>query len=183
MRRVSIVGSSGSGKSTVGKALAQRLGVAHVELDSIRHQAGWTELPDDEFIRRVEAASAGQAWVIDGNYSMAVRDGPVWRLADTVVWLDLPRRTVMRQVTARSAARVFRRQELWNGNRERLRNLLSWDPEESVIRWAWTRHASVRAVYEARLSESAGCPFDVVRLRSRREIDTWLSGVGQTPRG
>ena len=85
------------------------------------HQPGWEPLPEDEFRRVVEAAAAGDSWVMDGNYS-AVRP-LVWARADTVVWLDLPRRTVMRQVIWRTLRRAVTRQELWNGNREPLRQL------------------------------------------------------------
>ena len=61
--------------------------------------------------------------MIDGNYRTVVVDGPVWQRADTVVWLDLPRRIVMRQVVSRTFRRSILREELWNGNREPLRNL------------------------------------------------------------
>ena len=131
MRRVSVVGNSGSGKSTLATSLAVVLGVPHLELDGVFHQPGWVPLPEDEFRRAVAAAVAGDGWVTDGNYS-TVRP-LVWARADTVVWLDLPRRTVMRQVVWRTLRRAVTRQELWNGNRESLRNFLTWAPEESVI--------------------------------------------------
>jgi ABC-type dipeptide/oligopeptide/nickel transport system ATPase component len=59
VRRISVVGNSGSGKTTVAKALAARLGVPHVELDAIFHQPNWTPLPADEFRRRVADAITG----------------------------------------------------------------------------------------------------------------------------
>src|SRR4051794_8059709 len=105
MRRVSVVGTSGAGKSTLGKALAVRIGGDFLELDSVYHQPGWVPLPREEFRRRVSAAVAGERWVIDGNYTSNVKD-LVWARADTVVWLDLPRRTVMRRIIWRS---------LWRG--------------------------------------------------------------------
>jgi adenylate kinase family enzyme len=98
VRRVAVVGTSGSGKSTLGAALAGVLGVDYLELDSVYHQADWAPLPTEEFRRRVEAVAAAQGWVIDGGYSK-VRD-IVWARADTVAWLDLPRRTVMRLTVA-----------------------------------------------------------------------------------
>jgi hypothetical protein len=55
-------------------------------------------------------------WVIDGDYG-TVRP-LVCARADTVVWLDLPKRTLMRHVTWRSLRRVAGREELGNGNRE-----------------------------------------------------------------
>ena len=67
------------------RGLAGALDVRHVELDSIFHQPGWTELPDGEFRRRVGVELAADGWVVDGNYA-AVRD-VVWAAADTVVWM------------------------------------------------------------------------------------------------
>lgn len=74
-----------------------------VELDAIYHQPGWQPLRAEEFHRRVGSIVAGAGWVIDGNYS-AVRD-VVWMRADTVIWFDLPRRTVMRQILMRTLRR------------------------------------------------------------------------------
>ena len=59
MRRVSVVGNAGSGKTTVGRDIAGRLGVAFVELDAVFHQPGWRPTPPEEFRRRVEAIVAG----------------------------------------------------------------------------------------------------------------------------
>ncbi len=165
MRRVSVVGNSGSGKSTLARALATRLGVPHVELDAIYHQPGWQPLPVAEFRARVDRAIAGDGWVVDGNYS-AVRD-LVWARADTVVWLDLPRRTVMRQVVWRTVRRAVLRVELWNGNREPWRNLFTRDPEESIIAWAWHRHTVYRARYAAMLTDAAWGHLTFVRIGSR----------------
>src|ERR1017187_1525754 len=66
VRRVSVIGNAGSGKSALARALAARLGVPHVELDGIYHQPGWIPLAGEEFVRRVGAAAAGDGWVIDG---------------------------------------------------------------------------------------------------------------------
>lgn len=173
MRRVSVVGCSGSGKTTVGRRLATRLGLPHLELDSIRHQAGWVELPDDEFRARVAAFTDGAAWVVDGNYSV-VREHIVWPRADTVVWLDLPKRQVMGQVILRSVSRVALRRELWNGNRERWRNLMSWNPERSILRWAWTSHGRVRERYGAAATDPRWAHATFVRLTSRREVEAFL---------
>jgi adenylate kinase family enzyme len=143
MLRVSVVGNSGSGKSTLARALATQLGVPHVELDAIFHQPRWRPLPATEFQTHVEAATASGGWVVDGNYS-TVRD-LVWARADTVVWLDVPRHAVMRQIIWRTLRRAALRAELWNGNQERWRNLFARDPDQSVIMWAGSVTRSTRA--------------------------------------
>ena len=175
VRRVSVVGTSGVGKSTVASALARVLGADFLELDSLQHQADWTPLPTPEFRARVALAAEGECWVIDGNYRR-VQD-IVWARADTVVWLDLPRRTVMRRVIWRTLRRIGGRVELWNGNRERWRNFFTLDKEESVIAWAWQTHASNRARYEAAIADPAYGHLRFVRLRSPAEVRRFLRSV------
>jgi adenylate kinase family enzyme len=179
VQRVSVVGNSGSGKSTVARELAGILGVPHLELDGVFHQPDWVPLPEDEFRLVVGAATAGAGWVMDGNYSV-VRP-IVWARADTVVWLDLPRRTVMRQVVWRTLRRAVTRQELWNGNREPLRNFLTWEPEESVISWAWHNHATYRDRYAAAAADPANAHLTFIRLTSRGDITRFLTESAADP--
>jgi adenylate kinase family enzyme len=182
VERVSIVGTSGSGKSTLGAALAARIGADFLELDSVFHQPGWVPLPVEEFRRRVDAAVAGERWVIDGNYSSKVRD-LIWARADTVVWLDLPRRTVMRRIIWRSFRRAARRTELWNGNTEHWRNLFSLDKEESVIVWAWTSHARNHARYAAAMADGDNASLHFVRLKNPAEVRRFLSSASSASGG
>jgi len=167
MQRVSIVGTSGSGKSTVGAALARALDVPFVELDAINHQPNWVQLPVGEFRVQVEEIASAPGWVIDGNYS-SVQD-LVWERADTVVWLDYPRCVVMAQVIWRTLSRIVRRTELWNGNRESWRSFLTLDPEESVIVWAWMHVASNHDRYLAESLDPGRPGLRFVRLSNRDE--------------
>lgn len=175
MERVRVVGSSGSGKSTFARTLAERLGAGYLELDSVFHQPEWTPLPDEQFQAVVADFTAERtSWVIDGNY-MSHLDSLDWEAADTVVWLDYSRAVCMRRVTWRGVARVISRRELWNGNRERVSNLLSWDPKKSIIRWTWTQHAHGRARYESRWTDSAWQHLRKHRLTSPGEDEQFLA--------
>ncbi len=173
MQRVSVVGISGSGKSTLARELAVLLGVPHLELDGVFHQPGWEPLPLEEFRAIVADRAAGDAWVTDGNYSV-VRP-LIWARADTVIWLDLPRRTVMRQIIWRTVCRTAGRQELWNGNRERWSNLFHFDPERSIIAYSWLGHAKHRARYAAAAIDEGNAHLTFVRLTSRRDITRFLA--------
>jgi adenylate kinase family enzyme len=174
VRRVAVVGNSGSGKTTLGRALAGQLAVPFVELDAIYHQTGWQPLPPEEFARRVEAIVAGEGWVIDGNYS-AVRD-LVWTRADTVIWFDLPRPTVIRQIVTRTLRRAITRAELWNGNREPITSLFRRDPDRSIIRWAWTQHAKYHRRFTAASSDPTYAHLSFVRIGSRADVHRLLTG-------
>jgi|SRR5438105_4840170 len=41
--KIAVLGTSGSGKTTVARELARGLGLPHVELDALFHGPGWTE--------------------------------------------------------------------------------------------------------------------------------------------
>lgn len=57
--------------------------------------------------------------------------------ADTVVWLDLPRRVAVPRIVRRTLGRMLRGEELWNGNRERLRYLFDPRPDMNIVLATW----------------------------------------------
>lgn len=164
--RIAVVGGSGSGKSTVGRRLADRNDVAYVELDALHWGPNWTPRPDDEFRARVEDAISGDAWVVDGNYTGKLGELVLER-ADLVVWLDLPLRVTLRRLWTRTRRRRRDGTVLWGGNRENWREALF--SRESLFIYAVRTHRGRRRRYEQRLSR-----YELVRLRSPEEIEAWL---------
>ena len=165
-----IVGTSGSGKTTVSARLAEQLKIRHIELDSLHWEPGWQEADLPVLRGRVEKALVADRWIVDGNYSN-VRD-LIWPKADTLVWLDFRLARVMWQVTTRTARRVVTRQELWSGNRERLAAAFSRD---SIILWALTTFKKNRRRYAALLESPTTTHMDTIRLRSPRQVKAWLA--------
>ena len=168
MRRISIVATAScSGKTTLGRELARRLDVPFVELDALHHGPNWTEATAEELRAKVEPLVGCEAWVIDGGYWGKLGDLVIGN-ADLVVWLDLPIRIWLPRLLRRTVRRVLRREELWNGNRETLRNVFF--SRNSLILYALRNHPRHRRVYPDRLA-----PYDVVRLRSPQEVASWLA--------
>jgi adenylate kinase family enzyme len=173
VQRISVVGISGAGKSTLADRLADRLDIPHIEIDGLFHLPGWAPRPVEDLQRIVAERLTAPGWVCDGNYKSV--QGLIWGSADTVVWLDPPRRTVMRQVIVRTLRRIITRQELWNGNRETFRN--AFFDRQSIILWAWTQHAKVRARYTAAMGDPQWTKLDFIRLASRAEVERFLAGI------
>jgi hypothetical protein len=69
---------------------------------------------------------------------------------------------------------VAGRAELWNGNRERWRNFFTWDPQESVISWAWHKHGRNRERYAAAMADPANGHLEFVRLSSPAAVRRFL---------
>jgi adenylate kinase family enzyme len=161
---VLVVGCSGSGKTTLAAELARRSGAPHVELDALEHGPGWQRSSDWEFRRGLERALAGGRWIVDGSYAERTRS--VWAAAEHVVWLDYERALLMRRIARRTLVRWMQRQELWNGNRERLRD---WPRSHHPLRHTWRNHARNRSHYE-RLKDDRW-----LRLRTPSQTAVWLS--------
>lgn len=167
--KIAVVGTSGSGKTSVAKLLAERYDVPHVELDALHWGPSWTPCPADEFRERVKRALSPEGWVADGSYHGKLGDS-VLENADLVVWLDLPFRVVAGRVSARTLRRIRNREELWGGNRETWRE--AFFSRDSLFVWIVTTHRSRRRRYLERLGR-----YEFVRLRSQAEIDAWLGSL------
>src|SRR5262245_35454146 len=135
MRRVVVVGGPGSGKTTLASRLAAALGVRHVELDSVWWGPNWTPAGEDSFSEALRELTAGDGWVLDGNYFDVGAAGVAWRAADTLVWLDLPRRLAVARTLRRAVARVVGRTELWSDNRQRADTLSPASVARLIRRW------------------------------------------------
>jgi len=173
VQRVLVGGSSGAGKTTLARALAQRLDLPYVEIDSLFHGANW--VPRPEFVEDVDAFTSQPGWVIDHDYS-AVRH-LVWSRMDTFVWLDYSRFVCEWRVVRRSIPRSVLRRELWNGNRETVGGMLF--DKEHPVRWSWTHHATRRTELQALTGLPGHAHIDVVRLRHPRETREWMASFAR----
>lgn len=180
VRRIRIVGVSGSGKTHLGGELAQVLGVPHLELDAVFWDADWTfrDLAQAREIVTAFATENRDGWVADGNWSSRLEgllDPGTPDGADLLVWLDHPRWLVMSRVLRRTLRRGLTRQELWHGNRETPRNWLRRDPEQNILRWAWVQHPVLRDRLRQRLQEAGG--DGIVVLAGRRATREWIDAL------
>jgi hypothetical protein len=176
MRRINVTGTSCSGKTTLARELATRLGVPHVEFDALFWGPDWTPVPPDVFRARLADALAVECWVADGGYA-ATRD-ITWSRADTVVWLDYPMPTVLARWARRTLRRIRSREEFWpgTGNRESVRNAFRRD---GLLWWILGTHRRRRRTMWAAMHERSDLRW--IRLRSPAEAARWLASV-QSPR-
>jgi Shikimate kinase len=98
--RVHILGCPGSGKTTLGHQIGERLGLPVIDLDDVYHGPRW-QPPDPEVFRaRMKEIAAQPRFVLSGNYSSAwdVRLTP----GDLLIMIDVPRLEAVRRIIWRS---------------------------------------------------------------------------------
>ena len=169
-RRISVVGTLGSGKTTFARRASGIVNAPHIELDGLHWEPNWVEVPNNIFRERVSQSLQGDSLVADGNYHQ-VRD-IVWNRANSVVWLDYPFSIIMGRLAKRTLRRILTREKLWNGNQEHFRNVFSKD---SVFLWAIKTYRRRRRQYPELLNRPENVHLRLVRLRSPKESSEFLS--------
>ncbi len=167
MQRIMIIGCAGAGKSTLARALHQRLDLNLIHLDKAYWRPGWVESPTGEWEENMHEFAKGDNWIIDGNYSgtMEIR----LARADTIIFLDRSRWTCL----WRSIRRILHyygstRPDMTEGCPERF----DWRFLLYVFFFNHTRRpALLKRLNRIRPDQQ------FLHLRSNREVAIFLAGI------
>jgi len=165
MRRIIVVGSQGSGKTSLARKLGRKLDLPVIHLDVLYWRPGWKPSDTASFRLRVAEAIASDEWIVDGSFSGLAFDLTLAHAALLVV-IDRPRWLCQWRILRRSAFdRDTARPDLPEGCPEQF----DW----KLMREAWRYDTERAPVIEAeRIQYGAHVP--VVRLRSDRDITDFL---------
>ncbi|MDO3384400.1 shikimate kinase [Gilvimarinus sp. SDUM040013] len=172
MRKINVIGTSGSGKSTFARALAQALDYPYIEMDALFWKPNWQESGDAEFFAKIRHATDADAWVLDGNYT---RSQPIkWRDIDTIIWIDFGLLRTFYQALKRALSRIWTGQELWpnTGNRESLRLLFS---RHSILLWTLRMYPINKKRYATLMNDPTLAQINFVRLTSTKQCQLFLT--------
>jgi adenylate kinase family enzyme len=171
LQKVLVIGVSGAGKSTLAQQIAGRTRLPYIATDPFYWEAGWQCASPARVRQRVETATLGDSWVLDGNFDD--HRTTIWQRADTIVWLDLPLAVVVWQVGCRNSRLVITQEPTWSGN------IMTVAKAWSGIRHCLRTYQQKRRDYPQYLA--AFPHLRVVHLRSRQAIAGWLRSVGCDP--
>lgn len=173
MRKVNVVGTSGSGKSTFSSKLADALGCDHIEMDALFWKPNWQESNDEELFNKIRGALNGPSWVLDGNYNRTRQ--VKWQDVDTVVWIDYSLPRTLYQAATRAIKRCCSGQELWpnTGNRETFKK--SFFSRNSILLWTLKTYHSNQKRYLADMANPEYQHIEFIRLQTPDEAKRLLS--------
>ncbi|WP_053762186.1 adenylate kinase [Streptomyces sp. AS58] len=172
MERILVVGVTGAGKTTLAQTLSSRLGVPYHEMDALYFNGpNWAiniNLTED-----VSSLTAEPRWIIDSLGYPDVRD-LLWDRADTVIWLDYPKRVIIPRVLRRSFRRTVTREALFGGNRE---TWTGWLSREHPVWWAWSQHGTRRREVGHRVRDPRFAPLDTIHFGHPDDTEAWLASL------
>lgn len=175
MKKIIIIGVAGAGKTTLAKALSEKLSIPHTELDSLHNQANWRTISKDEFRDTVRTISANDSWIFCGNY-FSILGLELWNRADTVIWCDYSFPLVLNRLLRRTVRRIVTKQILWNGNRETF--VVSFASKDSIILWMLRSWNKQKRRYGPIFSHPEDLPdINLVHLQSPRATVEFLNRV------
>lgn len=163
-----ILGSAGAGKSVLATSISRRTGLPVVHLDVLFWRPGWVPAPKKEARSELAVAVIGERWILDGNFlgGQSGRESARFARADTVIFLDLPRRTCLWRVLKRLVLdRGRSRADLPEGCTEAL--------DLPLLRWVW-RYPSVDRPRVLRILERLDERLEIHHLRSRSEVQRFV---------
>ena len=166
MKRIVIIGSCGSGKTTLGRQLAKWLNIPVTDLDDLFWLPQWTIRPKEEFVALIEEATKPEEWIICGNQSK-FREF-IWPKADTIIWLDLPFYILFYRLVKRGMQQMITGELFCNGNHQTVYRFF-W-----ILLWLFRRYWRNRKRYR-KLSKTT--PLSWIHLPNTKAIQTFLDAI------
>ena len=128
MKRVLVLGNSGSGKSSFAEKLAGKLKIPCIHLDSHYWKPNWNPTPKEEWPALVRRLINEEEWVMDGNYSTTLEERI--QQADTAIYLRVSRPVALWRVMKRRIVHHGKvRAELPEGCNEKI--------DLEFLKWIW----------------------------------------------
>jgi adenylate kinase family enzyme len=165
MRRVLVLGSPGSGKSTFSHKLGAITGLPVIHLDQLFWEPGWVQAPTEVFLQRLRDALAREEWIIDGNFASSL-DLRVPR-ADRIILFERSRLACVARIGRRIAtSHGVVRDDMAPGCPERL--------DFDFLKYVWSFPAKLWPQTLAAI-ERHGAMARTITLRSDRETAAFLA--------
>ena len=174
-KRLVVIGTTSSGKSTLAEQLANKLALDFIELDALNWGPNWTAAGDETLRFHAEEATRAPGWVVAGNYR--ITRPATWARAEAIIWLDYSLWVIFWRLFRRTWKRIVFKEELWNGNREHLSTQLKLWSEESLFHWLFKTYWRRKREYPQLFTMPEHVHLKVIHFRAPQETEEWLASI------
>ncbi|MDR6726344.1 adenylate kinase family enzyme [Paenibacillus amylolyticus] len=167
MNRILVIGSGGSGKSTLSQKLSNILNLPVIHLDAYFWNPNWVPKPNDEWDQMIDKFTNQDQWIMDGNYSRTMNTR--MERADAIIFLDMPRllccyRIIKRRFMYHNKSRP----DMNEGCNEKL----DWE----FVKWVWN-YKKRSGMNVLKKLEHIQRDKQVIILNTRKQVDEFISRI------
>ena len=105
MKKITVLGRGGAGKSTFSKKLGNILEIPVIELDKYFWKADLSHLNTEEWTELQKELAKGEKWIMDGDLGKYDVLSERLKYADTIIVLSFPLWTCIKRALKRSSER------------------------------------------------------------------------------
>ena len=163
MKRIIVIGCSGSGKSHFSRLLRDKTGLPLHHLDMIYWKEDGSNLQKPEFREKLQLLLDGDRWIIDGNYNstMDMR----MQACDTVFFLDYPTEVCLAGIRQRKG---------------KLRSDIAWknpleDDDEEFVEFVKNYNTQTRPKVMELLEKYSN--KNIIVFKSREDSEKYLNNL------
>jgi len=174
MKFINIIGTTGSGKSTFARKLADQRKLQYIELDNLLWLDDWQESSNDALFLKLKIAmeNAATGWTIDGLYTRTIP--MIMEKVDTVIWLDYSFSLNLYRSVKRAISRAVTQKRLWANSNNRESFKTSFLSKDSIILWMITHHAKNRKKYLAMINDPQYQHIQFIHLTSPKQTEAFF---------
>jgi adenylate kinase family enzyme len=165
-KRVFILGTVGSGKTSLARELSKKLNIKHYDLDDIFWTKRFNKKRDEKQRNKLlKNIISKKKWIIEGVYTDWIEEGI--KKSDDVIILDIPFRSLFYRITKRTLKKEKSKEKGEEKYKENLRGFLGLI--KSAIRYkggsrAYYKHKKMIDKYKV----------NFIILRSKKQINKFL---------
>jgi adenylate kinase family enzyme len=169
MKRVAVIGSPGTGKSTFAKQLSEQTKLPLIHLDYYYHdkQQGY-QSNKKSWIAKTQELAQPDAWIIDGNFASTLAER--LQQADTIFYFDMPTLLAIRGIVKRwLTAKRIKRPDMPDDWQEKP----TWSFLWYVLRFRHNYSAGTRQILDRNKDKT------VIIFKNRQQIANYLTASTQ----